>query len=45
MKNILVLGGCGYVGSFLTPELIKNKFKVRVIDNQWEEFKQNKNLN
>ena len=35
MKNILVLGGCGYVGSFLTPELIKNKFKVRVIDNQW----------
>ena len=35
MKNILVLGGCGYIGSLLTPELINNKFKVRVIDNQW----------
>ena len=46
MKNILVLGGCGYVGSSLTPELIKNKFKVRVIDNQWfgKNLKQNKNL-
>ena len=46
MKNILVLGGCGYVGSLLTLELNKNKFKVRVIDNQWfgKNLKKHKNL-
>ena len=44
MKNILV--GMCYVGSLLTLELNKNKFKVRVIDNQWfgKNLKKHKNL-
>lgn len=35
--KILVLGGCGYVGTKLVNNLLsaKNNFKVHVIDNQW----------
>jgi nucleoside-diphosphate-sugar epimerase len=33
--NILVTGGCGYVGSKLIPLLLKNKHKVINIDTQW----------
>jgi UDP-glucose 4-epimerase len=34
MKNILVTGGCGFVGSNLIKLLLDNKFKVYCIDNQ-----------
>ena len=33
MKNILITGGCGFVGSNLTKFLIKKKFKVATVDN------------
>jgi len=33
--NILVTGGCGYVGSVLTNTLIEDGHKVTVIDTQW----------
>ena len=32
IKNILVTGGAGYVGSMLTAELIKKKYNVTVVD-------------
>ena len=32
IKNILVTGGAGYVGSMLTAALIKKKYNVTVVD-------------
>ena len=32
MKNILITGGAGYIGSKLATKLISLKFKVTVID-------------
>ena len=32
MKNILITGGAGYIGSKLATKLISRKFKVTVID-------------
>jgi UDP-glucose 4-epimerase len=33
MKNILVTGGCGYIGSHTVVELLNNNYKVVVFDN------------
>jgi CDP-paratose 2-epimerase len=33
MKNILITGGCGFVGSNLTEFLVKKNFKVTTVDN------------
>ena len=33
MKNILVTGGAGYIGSHIIEILIKQKYKVFIIDN------------
>jgi nucleoside-diphosphate-sugar epimerase len=44
--NILLLGGCGYVGTVLTEALLNQKHKVTVIDIQWigNYLPQHKNL-
>ncbi len=43
--KICILGGCGYIGSVLTDNLVQ-KNKVKVIDIQWfgNELKKHKNL-
>lgn len=33
--KIIVLGGCGYVGTNLVSELLRLKYFVKVIDNRW----------
>jgi nucleoside-diphosphate-sugar epimerase len=33
MKNIVVTGGAGYIGSILVPELLQKGYRVTVIDN------------
>jgi len=40
MKNILVTGGAGYIGSNIINELIKKKFKVISVDNLSTGFKE-----
>ena len=33
MKNVLVTGGAGYIGSHVVEALIKRGFKVFIVDN------------
>jgi len=33
MKKILILGGAGFIGSYITRELLENGYKVTVVDN------------
>ncbi len=33
--NILVTGGCGYVGTVLIPKLLSQSYNVTVVDTQW----------
>ena len=33
--KIFIAGGCGYTGSVLVEELLKNNHKVVVFDTQW----------
>ena len=33
MKNVLIIGGAGYVGSVVSSHLLKNGYKVTVLDN------------
>ena len=33
MNNILITGGAGYIGSHVAERLVKDKFKVFIIDN------------
>ena len=44
--NILVLGGCGFVGTVLTQELLEQGHQVTVVDIQWfgNYLKEHKNL-
>ena len=39
IKNILITGGAGYIGSHIVEILIKNKKKVYIIDNLSTGFK------
>src|SRR4051812_33488846 len=34
-KHILLTGGCGYVGTVLTPSLLERGHKVTVVDLMW----------
>lgn len=44
--NILITGGCGYVGSVLVPNLLSLNHNVTVIDTQWfgKNLKKHRNL-
>ena len=39
MKNILVTGGSGFVGSHLVKLLVKKKFKVTILDTKKPKIK------
>jgi len=44
--NVLILGGCGYIGTILTNDLLNERIKVTVYDTQWfgNFLKKRKNL-
>ena len=33
MKNVLLIGGAGYVGSVITSDFLRKNYKVTVLDN------------
>ena len=33
--NILITGGCGYIGTLLTNALLGDNHHITVVDNQW----------
>lgn len=35
LKKIIILGGCGYIGTKLTEFLLNLGYKVKIIDTQW----------
>lgn len=45
--HILLTGGCGYIGSILTPKLLDKGFRVTVLDIMWfgNFLPEHKNLN
>ena len=45
--NILVTGGCGYVGTVLIDYLLKDNHTITVIDTEWfgNYLEKHKNLN
>ena len=45
MKNILVTGGCGFIGSHLVDKLIEEGNSVLVIDDLSSGLKVNENSN
>ena len=45
MKNILVTGGSGFVGSHLVKLLVKKKFKVTILDTKKPKIKKIKYFN
>jgi len=44
--NFLITGGCGYIGTQLTKQLLLKKNKITIVDNCWfgNFHKKNKNL-
>ena len=46
MKNILITGGGGYIGTNLVNSLINDRYNIKVIDTFWfgNYLKKNKNL-
>ena len=46
MKNILITGGGGYIGTNLVHSLLNENYKLKVIDTFWfgNYLKKNKNL-
>jgi UDP-glucose 4-epimerase len=45
MKNILITGGAGYIGSHVTETLVQNKKKIFIVDNLTTGFKKLINKN
>ena len=44
--NILITGGCGYIGTKLIEHLKENNFNIRIIDTKWfgNRVKKDKNI-
>ena len=38
MKKILITGGCGFIGTKLVYELLKQDCQITVVDTSWFDF-------